>query len=59
VGMPERGTPLLNWQQNQLSNGAGSLNAKMRKECAENEEVTVWSERSVKLANCVAQKRRE
>ncbi len=26
---------------------------------AENEEVTIWSERSVKLANFVAQKRRE
>jgi hypothetical protein len=35
------------------------LNAKIRKERAENEDGTVWSERSVKLANCVAQKRRE
>jgi hypothetical protein len=57
--MPEKGTPLHTWKMHQLSNGAGSLNAKMRKERAENEEVTVWSERSVKLANCVAQKRRE
>ena len=57
--MPEKGTPLFNWQMNQLSNGASSLNAKIRKEKAENEEGTVWSERSVKLANCVAQKRRE
>ena len=48
-----------NWQSNQLSNGASSLNAKIRKEKAENEDGTVWSERSVKIANCVAQKRRE
>ena len=61
-GMPERGTPLhnYNWQQNQLSNTHdGSLNAKIRKEKAENEEGTVWSEGSVKIANCVAQKRHE
>ena len=57
-GMPERGTPLHNWQQNQLSNGAGSLNAKIQKELAENEEGAVWSERRVKLANCMEQKRR-
>ena len=50
-GMPERGTKLCNWQSNQLSN--------VRKEKADNEDGTVWSERSVKLANCVAQKRRE
>jgi hypothetical protein len=48
-----------NWQHNQLSNGAAGLNAKIRKELAENEDGTVWSERKVKLANCVAQKRRE
>ncbi len=58
-GMPEIGTKVHNWQQNQLSTGAASLNAKIRKERAENEDGTVWSERSVKLANCVAQKRRE
>ena len=34
--MPEKGTPLYNWQMHQLSNGAGSLNAKIRKELAEN-----------------------
>jgi hypothetical protein len=59
VEMPKRGTPLNNWQSQHLSNGAGSLNAKIRKEKAENEEGTVWSERSVKRANCVAQKRHE
>jgi hypothetical protein len=35
-GMPEKGAPLYNWQMHQLSNGAGSLNAKIRKELAEN-----------------------
>jgi hypothetical protein len=58
-GMPKRETPLYNWQKRQLGNGDGSLNAKIRKERAKNEDGTVWSERSVKLANCVAQKRRE
>jgi predicted metal-dependent hydrolase len=58
-GMPKRGTQQLNWQQNQLSNGAGSLNAKIREELAENEGSTIWSERRLKLANCVEQKRRE
>ena len=58
-GMPERGTPLFNWQMNQLSNGASSLNAKIRKEEAENEESFEWRERRVELADCVAQKRRE
>jgi len=58
-GMPERGTPLHNWQQNQSSNGAGSLNAKIRKELAENEGSIMRSERRVKLANCMEQKRRE
>jgi len=28
-GMPERGTPLFKWQKTQLSNGTGSLNAKI------------------------------
>ena len=58
-GMPERGTPLYNWQRNQLGNRPTSLNAKIRKEKAENEDGTVWSEHRVKLANCFAQKRRE
>jgi len=58
VGMPEKGTPLYNWQSIQLSNEC-CLNAKIRKEIEENEGSTVWSERRVKLANCVAQKRRE
>jgi hypothetical protein len=57
-GMPERGTPLHNWQQNQLSNTHDScLNAKIQKELAENEG-SIWRERRVKLANCVEQKRR-
>jgi hypothetical protein len=58
--MPEKGTPLYNWQMNQLGNAYGiCLNAKIRKEEAENKGSTVWSERRVKLAKCVAQKRRE
>ena len=58
-GMPEKGTPLFNWQQNQLSNTHGSsLNAKILKERAENKGITVWSKHSVKLATCVAQKNR-
>jgi len=58
-GMPKRGTPLHNWQRNQLSNGPGSLNAKIWEEIAENKGSTIWSERRVKLANCVEQKTRE
>jgi hypothetical protein len=58
-GTPKNGTPLFNWQQNQLSNGHASLNIKIRKEKAENKGSTIWSERRVKLANCVEQKRRE
>jgi hypothetical protein len=58
-GMPKKETPLYNWQLNQLSNGhASSLNAKIRKELAENKG-SIWSERRVKLANCMEQKRRE
>jgi hypothetical protein len=56
-GMPERGTPLHTWQKHQLGNGPVSLNAKIQKERAENEDGTVWSERIVKLANCVAKRR--
>ena len=59
VGMPERGTPLYNWHRNQSGNKPYSLNARILKERAENEEETVWSERSVKLDDCVEQKRRE
>jgi hypothetical protein len=51
--------PLHTWQQNQLSNTRFSLNAKIWKEIEENEGSSVWSERRVKLANCIAQKRRE
>jgi len=40
VGRPERGTPLFNWQMRQLSNGADSLNAKIRKEIEKNEGST-------------------
>jgi hypothetical protein len=59
VGMPERGTPLHNWQQNQLSNGASSLNAKIQKENEENEGSFIWRERIVELADCVEQKKCE
>ena len=55
-GMPEKGTTLHTWQKNQLSNGPVSLNAKIRKELAENKGSFIWSERRVKLANCVEQK---
>ena len=41
----------------QLSNGADSLNAKIRKEIEENEGST-WSEWRVKLCDCVEQKNR-
>jgi hypothetical protein len=58
-GMPERVTSLYYWQQNQLSKGSGSLNAKIREELEENKGSTIWSERRVKLANCVEHKRRE
>ena len=55
-GMPKRGTPLYNWQQSQLSNAHVScLNAKILKELAENKG-SIWSERRVKLANCVKQR---
>jgi len=56
-GMPEIGAPLYNWQENQLGNRPPSLNAKIRKELAENKGSTIWSERRVKLANCVEQKK--
>ena len=60
VEMPEIGTPLYTWQKGQLSNTHDScLNAKIRKEIAENEGSTMWSERRVKLSDCVEQKRRE
>ncbi len=42
VEMPEKGTPLHTWQQN--------LNAKIQKGSIE------WSERRVKLSDCVEQK---
>ena len=55
--MPKIGTPLHNWQQNQLSNTYGScLNAKIWKEIAENEGSTIWSEWRVKLSDLVVQK---
>ena len=58
-GMTERGTKLYIWQQNQLRNARFSLNAKIWKELADNKGSTVWSERRVKLFDCVSQKRRE
>ena len=57
-GMPERGTPLHNLQENQLGNKPASLNAKIRKEIAENKGSTIWSERRVKLSDCVEKKNR-
>ena len=56
-GMPKKGTPLHTWQSHQLSNGPISLNAKIWKELAENKGNTIWSERRVKLSDCVEQKR--
>jgi hypothetical protein len=50
IGMPERGTPLHNWQKYQLDNGNASLNAKIQKELAENKGSTIWRENRVKLA---------
>jgi hypothetical protein len=55
--MPERGTTLYNWQRQQLGNGDGSLNAKIQEEIEENEG-SEWSERRVKLSDCVEQKNR-
>ena len=57
-GMPERGTTLYTWQSNQLSTGAFSLNAKIQEERAENKGSTIWSERRVKLSDCVEKKNR-
>jgi hypothetical protein len=59
VGMTKKRTPLHNWQHNQFGNGVSSLNAKIQKENEENEGSTVWRERRVQFADCVAQKRRE
>ena len=59
-GMPKKGTPLYNWQENQLSNTHGScLNAKIQKEIEENKGSTIFRDQKVKLFNCVEQKRRE
>jgi hypothetical protein len=58
-GMPKKGTPLYNLQEYQLGKKPASLNAKIRKELAENKGSTIWSEQKVKLFNCVEQKRRE
>jgi len=49
--MPKKRTPLHNRKQNQLSDGAGSLNAKIREEIEENIGSAVWSERTVKLSD--------
>jgi hypothetical protein len=57
--MPAVGIKLYTWQSNQMSTGAGSLNAKIQKELEENEGSTMWSDRRARLDNCVAQKRRE
>ena len=56
VEMPERGTPLYNWQVYQLRNTqVDCLNAKIWKEIEENEGSTIWSKRRVKLSDCVEQ----
>jgi hypothetical protein len=55
--MPKKGTLLYTWQQNQLRNTHVScLNAKIRKEIEENEGSIEWSERRVRLSDCVEQK---
>ena len=56
-GMLKKGTQLHTWQKHQLGNGTGGLNAKIRKERAENKGSTIWSEKKVKLFICVEQKR--
>ena len=56
--MPKKGTSLHTWQKTQLGNAYASLNAKIQKELAENKGSTVWSERRVKLFDCVEQKNR-
>jgi hypothetical protein len=57
--MPERGTPLYNWQAYQLRNTqVDCLNAKIRKEIEENEGNTVWSKWRVKHSDCVEQMNR-
>jgi hypothetical protein len=59
VEMPKKGTLLYTWQQSQLSNTHFScLNAKIRKEIEENEGSIEWSERRVRLSDCVEQKNR-
>ncbi len=58
VEMPKKGNKLCNWQSNELGKGAASLNAKIRKELAENKgSSTVWSERRVKLFDCVTKEK--
>jgi len=57
-GMPERGTTLYDWQENQLGNRTGGLNAEIREERAENKGSTIWSERRVKLSDCFVQKQK-
>ena len=57
VEMPKKGTKLCIWQQNELGKGAASLNARIRKELGENKRSTVWSERRVKLFDCVTKEK--
>ncbi len=54
VEMPARSSKLYIWQQNQLGNGPFGLNAMIQMEIAENEGSTHWSERRVRLVDCVA-----
>jgi hypothetical protein len=59
VVMPAEGTKLYTWQRIQLSTGPGGLDAKTRKQIAENREGMVWSERRARLLDCVVQTKRE
>ena len=43
--MPEEGTKIHTWQSFQLRNCHARLNAKIKKELAENEGSTMWSDR--------------
>jgi hypothetical protein len=55
--MPERGSKLYNWQNNQLSIGHAGLDARIVKDNDENEGVTLWSDRKDTLERCIAQKK--
>ena len=56
--MPTENSKLYNWQHNQLNTGAGGLDAKIQREIAENEGSTMWSDRRVRLCDCIGQKKK-